>query len=124
VSCAAALAVLDTIERDHLLAHVRTTGAQWQTALEQVEGPLLEGVRGRGFWLALQVHAGSAPAIQRAAEDAGFLDNAAAPDAVRLAPALILSADEAARFTAALPSILETAAATVSVGAESGGGRP
>jgi acetylornithine aminotransferase len=123
VSCAAALAVLETIERERLLDHVRTLGERWQADLAGLDAPLLEGVRGRGFWLALQVPEGAAAAVQRAAEDAGFLVNAAAPDAVRLAPALVLSAGEAQEFTEALPSILEEAAAAVGVGAQPAGGR-
>ncbi|HEU5035025.1 MAG TPA: acetylornithine transaminase [Mycobacteriales bacterium] len=121
VSCAAALAVLQTIEDDDLLDHVTRTGADWSAALSAVDGPLLQGVRGRGFWLALEVEHGSAAAIEAAARAAGFLVNAAAPDAVRLAPPLILTADEAKTFTTALPAILSAAAAAVSVGAE---GRP
>ena len=117
VSAAAALAVLDTIEKDGLLDHVATTGADWATDLAAVGHPLVTGVRGRGFWLALTVQNGSAGAIEQAARDAGFLVNAAAPDAVRVAPPLILSADEARSFTAALPAILDAAQTAVSVGA-------
>jgi len=39
----------------------------------------------------------------------GFLVNAVQPDAIRLAPPLILSSAEAASFTAALPAILDAA---------------
>jgi acetylornithine aminotransferase len=117
VSCAAALAVLDTIERDGLLEHVAGTGRDWAADLAAVSHPLLTGVRGRGFWLALTVESGSAAAIEQAARDAGFLVNAAAPDAVRLAPPLVLSADEAKSFAAALPGILDAAQTAVSVGA-------
>jgi acetylornithine aminotransferase len=48
-------------------------------------------------------------AVEAAARRAGFLVNAVQPDAVRLAPPLILSADEAATFLAALPAILDAA---------------
>jgi acetylornithine aminotransferase len=83
---------------------------------------LLHGVRGLGFWLALEVDPGSAAAVEAAARDAGFLVNAAAPDAVRLAPPLILTADEAKSFTAALPAVLDDAQAAVSVSATGPGG--
>ncbi|MDQ1697990.1 MAG: acetylornithine/N-succinyldiaminopimelate aminotransferase [Frankiaceae bacterium] len=116
VSCAAALAVLDTIERDGLLEHVATTGERWKADLAAVGHPLVTSVRGRGFWLALVTGDGVAPHIEAAARDAGFLVNAAAPDAVRLAPPLVLTEDDAKSFTAALPTILDTAAAAVSVG--------
>ena len=117
VSCAAALAVLDTIEQDGLLDHVTALGSAWKQTLGQVTAPLVQQVRGRGLWLALVVDAGTAPMIEQAARAAGFLVNAAAPDAVRLAPPLILSAAEAAAFTEALPGILDSAAAAVKVGA-------
>jgi acetylornithine aminotransferase len=42
-----------------------------------------------------------------AARRAGFLVNAVQPDAIRLAPPLILTAAEADTFTAALPGILD-----------------
>jgi acetylornithine aminotransferase len=118
VSCAAALAVLDVIEKDGLLDHVARLGAQWAADLAAVEGPLLGSVRGRGLWQALVVADGTAAAVEQAARAAGFLVNAAAPDAVRLAPPLVLRADEAATFTDALPGILDSAATAVSVGAE------
>ena len=47
-----------------------------------------------------------APAVESAARRAGFLVNAVQPDAIRLAPPLILSDAEADEFTAALPGIL------------------
>jgi acetylornithine aminotransferase len=117
VASAAALAVVDTIEREGLLDHVATTGREWAAALAAVRHPLVAGVRGSGFWLALVVESGAAAPIEQSARDAGFLVNAAAPDAVRLAPPLILTADEAKSFTAALPAILDAAHAAVKVGA-------
>ncbi|HET7312033.1 MAG TPA: acetylornithine transaminase [Mycobacteriales bacterium] len=119
VSCAAALAVLDVIERDGVLGHVRELGARWKASLSSVTAPLLNDVRGNGLWLALVVDEGSAPAIEQAARQAGFLVNAVAPDAIRLAPPLVLTEEEARSFTDALPAILETAATAVKVGEES-----
>jgi acetylornithine/N-succinyldiaminopimelate aminotransferase len=119
VSCAAALAVLDVIEKDQLLDHVQALGAQWSANLAVAGGETVSAVRGRGLWLALVVPDGLAPAIEVSARSAGFIVNAAAPDAVRLAPPLLLSAEEAATFTDALPGILDSAATAVSVGAES-----
>jgi acetylornithine aminotransferase len=110
VSCAAALAVIDTIERQGLLTAVESLGASWMADLAAVSSPLLSGVRGRGLWLALVTIDGAAPAIEAAARDAGFLVNATGPGAVRLAPPLVLTEAEAASFTAALPAILDAAA--------------
>jgi acetylornithine aminotransferase len=112
VSCAAAIAVLDTIESERLLEHVETLGASWQAALGAVDSALLTGTRGRGLWLALVTADGAAPAIETAAREAGFLVNATGPDAVRLAPPLVLSQVEADSFTDALPTILDAASQT------------
>jgi acetylornithine aminotransferase len=106
VACAAALAVLDTIERDGLLAHVTAVGEHLAAGLGQVSHPLLAGVRGAGLWRAVVLTAEVAPDVEAAARRAGFLVNAVQPDAIRLAPPLILSATEADEFTAALPAIL------------------
>jgi acetylornithine/N-succinyldiaminopimelate aminotransferase len=84
-----------------------------------VTAPLLQEVRGRGLWLALVVDDGSAPAVEKAARDAGFIVNAVAPDAVRLAPPLVLDDAQSRTFTDALPAILDSAAAAVKVGEES-----
>ena len=111
VACAAALAVLDTIERDGLLAHVTVVGEHLASGLNQISHPLLAGVRGVGLWRAIVLTAEVAPDVEAAARRAGFLVNAVQPDAIRLAPPLILSAAEADEFTAAWPGILEEVSA-------------
>jgi acetylornithine/N-succinyldiaminopimelate aminotransferase len=110
VSCAAALAVLDTIERDGLLASVTAVGAGLAAGLEAVDHPLVTGIRGTGLWLAIALAGPTAPAVEAAARAAGFLVNAVQPDAIRLAPPLILTAAQAQSFTDALPGILDAAA--------------
>jgi acetylornithine aminotransferase len=109
VACAAALAVLEVIERDGLLAHVKQVGDQLVASVEAVRHPLVSGVRGRGLWLAIVLTAEVAAKVEEAARQAGFLVNAVQPDAIRLAPPLILSAGQARQFTDALPAILDAA---------------
>ncbi len=109
VSCAAALAVLDTIVADDLLSHVKIVGEHLATGLDGIDHPGLAGHRGIGLWLALELDGLPGIAVETAARDRGFLVNAVAPDAIRLAPALTLSADQADEFVAALDSILSTA---------------
>jgi acetylornithine aminotransferase len=110
VSCAAALAVLDTIERDGLLANVATVGDRLAAGLRAVDHPALAGVRGRGLWLALALAGVPSAAVEKASRDKGFLVNAVQPDAIRIAPPLILTAGQADSFAAALPAILDAAA--------------
>jgi acetylornithine/N-succinyldiaminopimelate aminotransferase len=109
VACAAALAVLDTIEKQSILGNVKTVGDVLASGIEATDHPLLKGVRGSGLWLAAVLTEDKAPAVYQAAQDKGFLVNAVQPDAVRLAPPLILTEAEAGEFTAALPAILAQA---------------
>jgi acetylornithine/N-succinyldiaminopimelate aminotransferase len=111
IACAAALAVLDVIERDGLLEHVTHVGAVLSAGIADVSHPLLAGVRGSGLWLAMALTSQAASLVETAAREAGFLVNAVQPDAIRLAPPLVLSADQAAAFTDALPGILDAASA-------------
>jgi len=105
VAAAAGLATLGVIERDGLLENVRRVGAVLRTEIESAGNPLVAGVRGRGLLLAVQLTRPVAAEVAAAALDAGFVVNAVAPDAIRLAPPLILTADQArdaARFFAAV----------------------
>jgi acetylornithine/N-succinyldiaminopimelate aminotransferase len=106
IACAAALAVLDTIEADGLLENVKSVGETLANGIAAIDHPLLAGVRGSGLWLAAVLTEEKAPQVNNAARQAGFLVNAVQPDAVRLAPPLILTQAEATEFVEALPAIL------------------
>lgn len=110
VACAAALAVLDTIEKDAVLANVKDVGRRLRDGIGAIDHPLVSGVRGAGLWLGTTLTADKAAAVTSAARGRGFLVNPVQPDTVRLAPPLILSAAEADEFLAALPAILDEAA--------------
>ncbi len=112
IACAAALAVLDTIEADGLLEAATAVGRQLSDGIAAVSHPLLAGVRGQGLWLAAILRGDAATDVEAAARRAGFLVNAVQPDAVRLAPPLIITAAQASAFLSALPHILDDAAAT------------
>jgi acetylornithine aminotransferase len=108
LASAAALAVLDTIEREDLLANAVRVGA----VLDDPMLPHVDGVlstRGRGLLRAIELDGIPAAAAATAAREAGFIVNAVTPTALRLAPPLILTEAELRGFTDALPSILETA---------------
>jgi acetylornithine/N-succinyldiaminopimelate aminotransferase len=91
VACAAALAVLDTIERDGLLAQVREVGAGLATGLRGIDSPLVAEVRGSGLWWGLVFNADVASRVEAAAREGGLLVNAVKPDVLRLAPPLIVT---------------------------------
>ena len=111
LSTAAALAVLDTIERENLLTAAATVGELLRTGLGAIEHPLLEGVRGRGLLLALALPGPLSTVVEAAAREAGYLVNIVRPDAIRLAPALTMTTAQARSFVDAVPAILDAAAA-------------
>lgn len=112
VCAAAALAVLNVIESEQLLAHVDGLGKHLIDAIQGLAHPLVAEVRGRGLLIGIQLAEPAAAAATAAAMRAGFLINAAARDVVRLAPPLILTREQADTFVAALPPILDAASAT------------
>jgi adenosylmethionine-8-amino-7-oxononanoate aminotransferase len=137
VACAAALAVQQVIERDGLLAQVRSRGAWLMERLRRQFGdhPHVGDIRGRGLFIglefvndretqapfdpALQVHA----RLKRAAMDEGLMCypmggtiDGRRGDHVLLAPPFIISEDDleeiVLRLDRALGRTLETATAT------------
>jgi acetylornithine/N-succinyldiaminopimelate aminotransferase len=109
IACAAALAVLDTIEADGLLGNAAAIGQRLATGITAAGHPLVAGVRGSGLWLAIELTGPAAVSVEAACRRAGYLVNAVQPDAIRLAPPLILTAAQADSFTAALAGILDDA---------------
>jgi acetylornithine/N-succinyldiaminopimelate aminotransferase len=112
VVCAAALAVLDTIERDGLLQAAVTLGDAFAAAVTALGHPLVADVRGAGLWRGIVLTEPVAVAAERVAREAGFLINAAAPDVLRLAPPLVVTAAQLDAFVEALPAVLAAARVT------------
>ncbi len=107
VATAAALATLHVLENQQVLAHVRTVGEYLRSRLAGIDG--VTAVRGEGLLVGFDLDADVAPAVVTAGLDAGFIVNSPGPRTIRLAPPLILSTDQADRFLAALPALLQTA---------------
>ncbi|MEU7056531.1 acetylornithine transaminase [Streptomyces sp. NPDC046197] len=109
VACAAGLAVLDTLADEGTLENVKRQGARLRDGIEGLNHPLIAHVRGAGLLLGIVLTEPLAPQVQQAAQDAGFLVNAPAPDVVRLMPPLNLGDDAVDAFLGALPGILDVA---------------
>lgn len=112
VATAAALATLHAIENQNVLDNVLTVGARLRAGLSDVDG--VTEVRGEGLLIGFDLDAEIAPAMVNAALDAGFIINSPGPRTIRLAPPLILTLEQAARFLDALPGIIEAASAQTS----------
>jgi acetylornithine aminotransferase len=109
VVCAAALAVLDTVEQDGLLDASTKLGNALADAITGLGHPLIESVRGAGLWRGIVLTEPLAFAAEKAARDAGFLINAPAADVLRLAPPLVVREEQLDAFVAALPRVLDAA---------------
>ncbi|MFC8792776.1 acetylornithine transaminase [Streptomyces cinereoruber] len=107
VACAAGLAVLDTLAADAALDHVKAVGERLRQGIEALGHPLVSHVRGAGLLLGIVLTESLAPQVQQAAQDAGLLVNAPAPDVVRIMPSLLLTDAEADAFVQALPGVLD-----------------
>jgi acetylornithine/N-succinyldiaminopimelate aminotransferase len=114
LACAAALAVLDTIERDGLLDSAAKVGEHLAAAIEALAHPLVTGIRGSGLLIGIMLAQPVAARATAAALDAGYIVNDVAPDVIRLAPPLILTTAQVDEFAAALPAILDAAVPSVS----------
>jgi acetylornithine/N-succinyldiaminopimelate aminotransferase len=106
VSCAAALAVLDTIEKEGLLVHATRLGETLRAGLHHDH---VTEVRGRGLLIGLDLDEPRAPQVAREAMAAGFIVNDCTPDRIRLAPPLVLTEEQAQQLLTAWPGILDRA---------------
>ena len=91
VSCAAAHAVLDAIEADGLMARARYLHDVLASGVVERGHGLVTGARGRGLLMAAVLAAPPAADLERACREQGLIVNAVAPDAIRLAPPLVLT---------------------------------
>ncbi|MDN5895301.1 MAG: acetylornithine transaminase [Nocardioides sp.] len=107
VATAAALTVLDVIEKEELLERATTVGRRLREGL--AIDPRVTEVRGRGLLIGLDLAANASPAVAAAALEQGFIINNPTPNRIRLAPPLVLSDVDVDAFLAAWPAILDKA---------------
>jgi acetylornithine aminotransferase len=105
VACAAALAVLDTIEKESLLAAALERGEQL-TRILLGQQPVT-AVEGRGLLLGAQLADERAAQVVARGQERGFLLNNTGPARLRFAPPLTVTEDDLASFGAAWAEILE-----------------
>lgn len=110
--CAAALAVLQTIEQDALIENARDRGEQLRAGLRglaaRLHGKIAE-VRGWGLIVGVELGADeprSAAELARAAQLEGLMTVPAGPRVLRLVPPLIVSAAEVDEAVAILARVL------------------
>lgn len=104
---ASALATLHVIESQGLLEHVRDMGRLLTTELGKLD--FVTDVRAHGLLVGFDLVTEVAPAVVRAALEAGFIINSTGPASLRLAPPLIITAEQLQTFVDALPGLYATA---------------
>ncbi|HEX5494508.1 MAG TPA: acetylornithine transaminase [Mycobacteriales bacterium] len=123
VSCAAALAVLDTVRSEGLLERSTEYGQRLAGAIQALGHPLVDHVRGLGLWRAVELRAPVSAEVERAGRQTGLLVNAVSPTALRLAPPLVISAEECDEAVRRLAAALDAVPATIVGAGEPTGSR-
>jgi acetylornithine/N-succinyldiaminopimelate aminotransferase len=103
---AAALAVLDAIEREGLVDNARAVGERIMRRAAALPG--VDHVRGAGLLLGIELVDAPAAELSDALRARNILVNAITPSALRLVPPLCLSQGEADRFCATFEDVLAT----------------
>ncbi len=108
VICAAALKVLEVIERDELVGNAAQTGRYLRTGLESLaeRHESIADVRGRGLLQAIELSGDEAGAIVDHCFNNEVLINDVNPSTLRFSPALIVTMGECDRLIDALDSAL------------------
>lgn len=104
VACIAGLAVIAVIERDGLLANATTMGDLLARRIAKL--PHVTHVSGRGLLRGVNFDADIAAEVNTELLGRGFISNAPRPHVLRVAPPLILTADQANGFVDALADVL------------------
>lgn len=104
LACAAAIAVLDIIEREGLVENAASVGSYLLGELHAMAG--LREVRGRGLMIGIEIDGSGAELRRRLLFDRHIFTGGAGASTVRLLPALCLTRDLADRFLTAFKAIL------------------
>ncbi|MGH9648133.1 MAG: aspartate aminotransferase family protein [Bryobacteraceae bacterium] len=107
LTCATGLAFLDTVERKHLLANVRSRGAELKAGLKKlaVKFDFIQEVRGEGLMLGLDLTVEGAPYVAEALKQ-GLLINCTHDHILRLLPPFILTAQQVKEGLSKIESVL------------------
>jgi acetylornithine/N-succinyldiaminopimelate aminotransferase len=105
LACAAALAVLEVMERDHLIPAAREKGDWLMAELKKIPGVL--GLRGMGLMIGFDLPETKKDFRKRLLEEHRIFTGEAKPNTVRLLPALNITRAEMQEFLAATRILLQ-----------------
>jgi acetylornithine aminotransferase len=98
IATAAALAVIKTIEKENLLAHVTEVGSYLIAEMALIPG--VTEVRGAGLLIGATLEQPVAKLVTKRCEELGILINAPSESIIRIAPALNISMKQCEKFIA------------------------
>lgn len=105
LACAAALAVLDVLDRENLPAQAAEKGAYLQARLRELDLPVVREVRGLGLMVGVELRTRVMPAVL-ALMERGVLALNAGPTTLRLLPPLVISQEEIDQVISAIQTTL------------------
>ncbi len=117
LACAAALAVLEVIEKDQLMTNAQKIGDFLMNEIKQI--PELKNVRGRGLMIGFDVPEELKELKKNLLLKHHIFTGEAKPNVIRLLPSLALSQGEAERFLKALRSEVSSLSQKISEAAVS-----
>ena len=103
--CAAANAVLDTLDEENILDNVNEVGDYFIEELKKLDKDTIADVRGKGLMVGIELTEPGAEYVDKFRE-AGFLINCTAGNVLRFVPPLIITKDDIDEFVKALDEIL------------------
>jgi len=109
LTCAAGVAVIDTLLGDRVLAHCAASGEYLRERLRRMQGelPIIRNVRGHGLLVGVELAEPGAAVVERCRE-AGLLLNCTAEKVLRFSPPLIVSREEIDAGLAIVEKVLRT----------------
>ncbi|WP_376788892.1 aspartate aminotransferase family protein [Thermoflexus sp.] len=119
MACAAALAVIETLQREPLIERAAHLGALFQERLRQIRSPLVREIRGLGLMIGVALRVRATPILRRMMEE-GVLALPAGPDVVRFLPPLIVETHHLEQIANALERALHESATPVPSAVEGG----
>lgn len=104
LACAAALAVLEVIQRDNLIEKAKQRGMYLKNMLAKIEG--IKEIRGRGLMIGFEVEEKFKDLRKVLLKDFNIFTGEAKPDTIRLLPALTIQRKQMDEFLEALQEAL------------------
>ncbi len=105
LACAAALAVLEVIERDQLIKNAEEVGSYLTAELKKIDR--IKEVRGLGLMIGIELPEELSQARKQLLFDEHIFTGEAKPNVIRLLPALNLTKEHADRFLTALKKVID-----------------